>query len=77
MIVSVDKDRVATFVRLDDGEPLAPGELALKFRVRGNEWSTHVRVGAEELFFEKGEGDRFVRARFGEVMVDGDGDSRR
>lgn len=62
-------------MRVDNDRPLEPGELLLKFRVRGNRWGKHVRVGAEELFFEEGAGDRFSRARFGEVAVDGDGDT--
>lgn len=75
IVVQVDGDRVATFVRIDEGQPLRPDELRLKFRVRGQQWSRHVRVGAEELFFEEGASARFARARFGEVMVDGDGDT--
>lgn len=76
VVVRVDPlDRVATFVRVDDGTPLAPDELRLKFRVRGTQWTEHVRIGAEELFFEEGRAQHYQAARFGEMVVDGDGDA--
>lgn len=75
VVVRVDHERVATFVRLDDGTPLRPDERKLKFRVRGTQWTEHMRIGAEELFFEEGRARHFEAARFGEVVVDGDGDT--
>jgi uncharacterized membrane-anchored protein len=75
VVVRIDADRVATFVRLDDDTPLAPDERRLKFRVRGTQWTEHMRIGAEELFFEEGRAKHYEAARFGEVVVDGDGDT--
>jgi uncharacterized membrane-anchored protein len=75
VVVRLDGERVATFVRLDDGTPLQPDERRLKFRVRGTQWTEHMRIGAEELFFEEGRAQHYAAARFGEVVVDGDGDT--
>ncbi len=75
VVVRIDADRVATFVRLEDGTPLEADERRLKFRVRGTQWTKHVRIGAEELFFEEGRAQHYAAARFGEVVVDGDGDT--
>lgn len=70
-VVRVDADRVAEFVRVDDGRPLAADEQRLHYRPRNDE----PRLGAESFFFPEGTGDRYVRAAFSELMVDVSGES--
>ena len=71
IVVTVDANRVATFVRRDDGRPLATGELLLRYRRR----DLRVRVGSDAFFFEEGSAARYARARYGELRVARDGNS--
>ena len=49
LVVTLDGDDVATFVRLHAGGPLAAGERLLRYRTRGL-----IRLGAESFFFQVG-----------------------
>jgi uncharacterized membrane-anchored protein len=69
IVVELDESGVARFVALHDGEPLAPGQHLLQFRVRGET----VRLASDAFFFEEGQGETYARARFGELRVDTDG----
>ncbi|PCC66944.1 Uncharacterized membrane-anchored protein [Nannocystis exedens] len=71
LIVTRDVDDVARFVRVDDGRPLAPGELRLRYAKRGRE----VSLGAETFLFPEGEGRTLEAARYGELAVAEAGDS--
>lgn len=74
LVVAVDDRGVATFVRLDRGEPLVPREQRLRFRyvLHGD---PSVRIGAESFFFEEGTADIYATARYGKLMVDPEGRS--
>jgi uncharacterized membrane-anchored protein len=74
LVIEVDDDRVAHFVRFDDGSPLAERELLLEYRLRDNDGQS-LRVGAESFLFEEGTGELYARARFGELVVAEDGES--
>jgi len=65
LVIALDKDRVARFVRVDDGAPPKDGELLLRYRRNGSE----VRVGAETFFFQEGLADEYERARYAELRV--------
>lgn len=71
IVVTLDVNRVATFVRRDDGRPLGPGEQRLRYRRR----DARVRAGTDAFFFEEGSASRYQRARYGELRVAGDGSS--
>ncbi|MCY1006250.1 GDYXXLXY domain-containing protein [Nannocystis pusilla] len=71
LIVTRDLDGVAQFVRVDDGRPLAPGELRLRYHKRGSE----VSLGAETFLFPEGEGRTLEAARYGELALAEAGDS--
>jgi uncharacterized membrane-anchored protein len=74
LVVALDDRGVASFVRLDRGEPLAAREQRLRFRhVRQGDPS--VRIGAESFFFEEGTADIYASARYGKLMVDPEGRS--
>ncbi|MEW5722116.1 MAG: GDYXXLXY domain-containing protein [Thermodesulfobacteriota bacterium] len=64
LVVSLDANRVARFVRLDRGGDLAPGERRLFYRNRGGP-----RLGAESFFFQEGRAGRYERARYAILKV--------
>ncbi|MDQ3252657.1 MAG: GDYXXLXY domain-containing protein [Acidobacteriota bacterium] len=70
LVITLDQNRVARFVRVYRGEALAPGELLLRYRKRGE-----VRLGAESFFFEEGKASLYEQARYGELKVTANGDS--
>lgn len=70
IIVTVDGRGVGRFVRLDDGTPLAPGEVALRYRVRAGE----VKFASNAYFFGEGQGAEYAAARYGEFRVAADGE---
>lgn len=71
IVVTLDAQRVATFVRRDDGRPLAAGEHLLRYRRR----DFRVRVGSNAFFFEEGRASMYARARYGELRVNDAGES--
>lgn len=71
LVVTRDRDGVAGFVRVDDGGPLQPGELRLRYFKRGHD----VSLGAETFLFPEGEGEALEAARYGELAVAAAGDS--
>ena len=70
VVVAVDPNRVATFRRLDDGRPLAPGEMRLRYRVRAGQ----PNFATNAYFFEEGQAKAYENARYGEFRVDEDGE---
>ena len=71
MVVILDDQGVAQFVRRYEGGSLATGEHLLRYRVRGN----RLRIGSDAYFFEEGNASRYTGARYGELLVDDDGES--
>lgn len=71
IVVRRDTSDEATFVRMDTGAPLAPGELRMRYRVRDG----RLRVGTDAFYFEEGQADRFEDAVFAELRVDAAGES--
>jgi len=70
LVIRLDESEVGQFVRIHASEELAPGELLLAYKRRGE-----VRIGAEGFFFQGGEAKRFARAWYGELKVDTKGKS--
>ena len=70
IVVAVDQQRVAQFRRLDDGRPLAPGEIKLRYRVR----NSRPFFATDAYFFQEGRATDFQLAKYGEFRVGGDGD---
>jgi uncharacterized membrane-anchored protein len=70
-VAVVDERRVARVVRQqDEPAPLGPGEIALRYRVRGGE----TRFATNAFFFQEGDAALYEGARYGEFRVDDDGD---
>ena len=70
IVVSLDENDVATFVRVHRGERLHTGEHLLFYRNRGG-----LRLGAESFLFQEGDADLYAQARYGELKVDASGTS--
>ena len=71
IVVTLDLNDIATFVRFDDGSGVVGGELLLRYRKRGE----GVRIASEAFFFEEGQGPFYQSARYGELRVDATGDA--
>ena len=71
IVVTLDPNDVATFVRFDDGSGVGGGELLLRYRQRRG----RVRIASEAFFFEEGQGPLYQSARYGELRVDAAGDA--
>jgi uncharacterized membrane-anchored protein len=70
IVVALDPHRVAQFRRFADGRPLAPGEIALRYRVRGG----RPNFATNAYFFEEGQGASYSKAQYGEFRVGADGE---
>ena len=70
VVVKVDDDNVATFVRQQNDKTLNDGELLIR-------WTTNKRgrksIGADNYFFQEGTGDKYAVAHYGLLRVDSDG----
>jgi uncharacterized membrane-anchored protein len=69
LVVEVDADRVARFLRRDDRTALAPGEARLRYR-----WRNGPSFATNAYFFEEGAAKRYATARYGEFRVADDGE---
>ena len=70
IIVALDSNRVGRFRRLADGRPLAPGEIALRYRIRAGQ----PNFATNAFFFEEGTAQAYAGARYGEFRVGEDGE---
>jgi uncharacterized membrane-anchored protein len=70
IVVLLDPGGVGRFRRFGDGRRLAPGEIALRYRIRGG----RPNFGTNAYFFEEGRAERYAGAAFGEFRVGPDGE---
>lgn len=70
LVIAVDSNCVANFVRIDDGAPLTSNEVFLVYRNRGG-----MRLGAESFLFQEGDAALYSSAQYGELKVDAGGRS--
>jgi len=70
IVVSLDENNVAKFVRVHKRENLQAGEHLLFYRNRGG-----LRLGAESFMFQEGDAELYSNARYGELKVDESGKS--
>ena len=71
LVLTLDERSVGKFTRFDAGEPLGPGEVLIRYRVRDNA----PKFATNAFFFEEGTADSYARARFGEFRVSPSGDA--
>ncbi|MCW7539681.1 GDYXXLXY domain-containing protein [Aquabacterium sp. A7-Y] len=64
-----DARGVATLLRLDEGAPLAAGELLIELTPKNGRWV----LVSDAWFFKEGEAERWAAARYGEFRVDAHG----
>ena len=73
VILSLDENRIGRFARLDDGAPLKAGELRVQFR-RHQDWrGQRLDYGAQSFFFQEGDADLYLDARYALLRVAEDG----
>ncbi len=70
IVVALDDNQVASFVRLYHGEPLPPDQHPLLYRNRDG-----LRLGAESFFFQEGDAALYEQAEYGELKVAPTGES--
>jgi uncharacterized membrane-anchored protein len=70
VVVALDRRNVGHFRRLADARPLAPGEIALRYRVRAGQ----PNFATNAYFFEEGQAKAYERAAYGEFRVGPDGE---
>jgi len=71
LVIRLDEQGVAQFVRVDDGTPLAADERLLTYYK--HEWT--LDLGAPSYFFQEGTADAYQEAHYGELRVDSAGNS--
>lgn len=70
IIVKLDPQAVGSFVRRDDGSPLAADELALRYRVRDG----RIKFASNAFFFQEGHAADYAGARYGELRASPSGE---
>ncbi len=65
VVVKLDQRGVADLLRSHAGEPLAPGERLLRYRVRDGK----VKFATNAFFFQEGHAHYYERARYGEFRA--------
>jgi uncharacterized membrane-anchored protein len=70
LVLGLDRDGVARFVRYYNGEPLASDEQLLCYKRR-----RQIRLGAESFFFQEGHAQYYANAKYGELKVAPSGES--
>ena len=73
LVLRLDEHGVGTYSRIEDGSPLAPGEVRLKYKHR-TMWG-EVSIGAETFNFEEGQAEVYDNAKYGVLRVDESGKS--
>ncbi len=69
LVITLDEQKVAKFVRLYRGEVLKEGEYLLNYRKRGRRWRNTIKIATDSYFFQEGTGKHFTDARYGEFRL--------
>ncbi len=69
IVISINPQQIASFVRFDDETPLADNETRLYYhRTYGG-----VRIVPDSFFFQEGHADKYQNARYGVFKFDDSG----
>jgi uncharacterized membrane-anchored protein len=71
IVLTLDDRGVGSFVRFDDGTPIGPAEIAMRYRVRDQ----RPKFATNAFFFQEGHAEYYNGARFGEFRVSSAGDA--
>ena len=74
LVVKVDDDDVARFIRIDSRAREESGELLIDYRIRES-LSDGVRIGANDFFFEEGSAVIYHDASYGELRISPEGEA--
>ncbi|WP_235041517.1 GDYXXLXY domain-containing protein [Vreelandella profundi] len=69
VVVRLDDQYIAHFLRLDDGSPIGDQERRLQYRLRNG----HVRFATNAFFFQEGHAERYQPARYGQFRINDQG----
>ena len=69
VIVQLDEERRASFVALDQGQPLKDGQLRVQYRLRNGQ----IKFATNAFFFEEGTGSIYEQAKYGLFRVGAEG----
>jgi uncharacterized membrane-anchored protein len=73
VILALDADGIGRFARLDDGSPLADGQLRVQYR-RHEDWRRpRLDYGAQAFFFQDGDAELYQDAKYALLRVAEDG----
>ncbi len=73
VVMRLDERGVGQYLRTQPAaEPLATGEIALRYRIRGR----NVRIATNAFFFQEGDEPKYRHARFGEFRIGNSGEPR-
>lgn len=70
IVLQLDENNAAHFVRIYKDNGLKPGEILLNYKRRRGLW-----FGAESFFFQEGHAKYYISARYGELKVAPNGES--
>lgn len=70
IVVSLDSNNIAKFIKIHEDEKLQADEYLLFYRNRGG-----LRLGAESFLFQEGDVKLYSRAKYGELKTDESGAS--
>ena len=73
VILKLDENGVATFLRADDGAALEAGQVRLRYKLLVD--VRRLRYGAESFFFQEGDAALYDAARYGVLRAGEDGSS--
>lgn len=65
VVVKLDQNKVAQFVRYHADEPLSADERLLRYR----RWASNLQIGSNAFFFQEGHASHYASARYGEYKV--------
>ena len=70
VVVDLDANQLASFARLDDGQPLSDNQRKLQFRLRNDK----VKFATNAFFFAEGQEPVYRDAKYGRFRVNEDGE---
>jgi uncharacterized membrane-anchored protein len=70
LVIQLDEQQVARFVRIYEGEDLEEGELLIKY---ASPYGWSIEIGIDSYFFQEGNADIFANAKYAEVRILEDG----
>lgn len=71
LVIKIADNGVASYVRVDDGTPLAADERLLNYYK--HDWQ--IDLGATSFFFQEGTAEAYTDAEYGELRLDASGTS--